>query len=134
VPWQEVDAVLDELEQLQPAVNLYVTPYISALNIWWLQDWVQRFQNWRPEQIRPIFSRAGDNLGVGIIPWQYRSALIDQLQNSPFAEQFATAVEQLQTVDETASWENFLQSQRELDAVRNEKFVDLLSQHLTIQT
>jgi len=131
--WTKIDSNLRVFETLahENKIVLNVVPYISALNVWWLDSWLARFDAWAPENINPIMSAPNDNIGVGIIPFQYRSALIDKLNNNKFQEKFSPIVDILTTVDNTNDWNDFLIRQSQIDANRNENWMKLFTQHIS---
>lgn len=131
--WDEVSKVLTEFETLgkQNMITLCVTPYMSALNIWWIDSWLERFNQWDPEQVRPILSGENDPSGLDIIPYEFRSKLIEILNQSKFSKQFAGAVKILQEQDNTVIWSEFLERQQEIDENRHEQWTKLFKQKKT---
>ena len=94
-------------------------------------SWLARFDAWAPENINPIISAPNDNIGVGIIPFQYRPALIDKLNNNKFQEKFTPIVDILTTIDNTNEWNDFLIRQSQIDANRSENWMQLFTQHIS---
>jgi hypothetical protein len=131
--WTKIDSNLKVFESLaqENKIVLNVVPYISALNVWWLDSWLARFDSWNIERINPIISAPNDNIGVGIIPFQYRPALIDKLNNSKFQEKFTPIVDILTTIDNTNEWNDFLIRQSQIDANRSENWMQLFTQHIS---
>lgn len=127
--WAEVDAVLTELEQLAShhAIHLNVVPYVSALNIWWMDSWLKRFDSWDPSRIQPIISDQHDFIGLSIIPKKFRVELIELLCNSKFSQQFSKAIYMLINHDNTKEWDNFLFRQRQIDSNRSESWVSKIA-------
>tara|TARA_R110000803_G_scaffold13396_1_gene37711 strand:+ start:275 stop:1276 length:1002 start_codon:yes stop_codon:yes gene_type:complete len=124
--WKEVNKVLTEFENLD--ITLCVTPYMSALNIWWIDTWLERFSHWNPEQIRPIISGKNDPLGLDIIPYKFRPKLIDILTRSKFSKQFIGVVNLLKKSNNTALWIKFVERQQEIDSNRQEHWTKLFEQ------
>jgi len=128
--WEEINKVLTEFENLnnQNKITLCVTPYISSLNIWWIDSWLERFDRWTVEQVRPIVSGWTDPCGLGIIPYEFRPKLIKILADSKFSLQFADAIALLKECGNIHLWEEFLKRQQEIDANRNENWTKLFEQ------
>ena len=96
--WNQINAVLQTLTEMHDKQQIFlnITPYMSALNIWWLEDWLQIFKSFDINQIRPIVSSCDDPQGLGIIPWTMRPSLIAILKNNKFSCQFTEAIKILE--------------------------------------
>lgn len=125
--WPEVDAVLTTLQQLSKTttLGLSVTPVVSALNIWWFDQWLEYFDSWSPQHVWPITSETGDN-SLGVIPLHLRPVIIKMLEESKFSERFKSVVNALKTLDCTDRWEPFIKDQQKLDSRRSENWYEQL--------
>lgn len=126
--WADVEAVLKELRDLEShkRISVSVTPVVSALNIWWFDQWLEYFDSWSVDRVWPI-NTGGETIGLGIIPKHLRGPIVDMLSQSKFAKRFESAVNILTTQDYTSRWPSFYQEQLDLDQLRNENWQTLLS-------
>jgi len=125
--WSDVDTVLSTLQQMTKTtrLGLSVTPVISALNIWWFDQWLEYFDSWNVNQVWPITAEYGDN-ALSVIPLHLRPAIIKMLEDSKFSERFVSAIDILKTQNNTDRWPAFVNEQQMLDLRRGENWHDQL--------
>jgi sulfatase maturation enzyme AslB (radical SAM superfamily) len=127
--WNKVETNLNILRQLSN-VELFVTPVISALNIWWFDKWSEYF-DWLDVKHMELIVPVDIYTGVQIIPLDYRPALLDIIQNSKFASRLSLVSDMLITQFDTEHWDNFIFRQQELDQKRNEQWMKNFSNVVT---
>lgn len=125
--WSTVESVLNTLKDLTKVMplKLSLTPVLSSLNIWWIDHWLEYFEDWTVDQIWPITAE-DDFLGLGNIPLHTRPAIIQTLSESKFNSRFTAAIDTLNNRDNTARWPQFVKEQQELDQRRNENWYEQL--------
>jgi sulfatase maturation enzyme AslB (radical SAM superfamily) len=119
--WNKVETNLNKLKQLSN-VEIFVTPVISALNIWWFDCWSKYFDWLDVSHMEPIVP-VDIYTGVQIIPRDYRADLIEIIKSSPFASKLTTVLDMLNNQFEEIHWDNFIFRQQQLDQKRNEQWI-----------
>ena len=126
--WQDVEQNLNWM-RTQKNVNIFAAPVISALSVWWIQEWFDYF-DWLPlENFHPNLVYSDGPYQLGLIPVSYRHEIIDAMKNSRFKDNsiIQSAILELQTVDRCQQlWPAFVAKQLLLDKRRGESWFDNL--------
>jgi len=138
--WQQIEKNRIEMLKVCPDVDFYISPTLSIMNAWHLpdfhRDWVDRGFI-KPQDLNVNILQDPLHYRIDIAPIKYKQRLrikyqehLDWLKNQDplqrASEGFRSAINFMMATDNTHLIDTFWRKTHELDAIRNEKLLDII--------
>jgi hypothetical protein len=138
--WHKIIANRLEMIRVCPNVDFYISPTLSIMNAWSLPDFHRQWSDTgliRPQDLNINILQDPAYYRIDIAPAEYKQRLIeryqehlewlrplDQLQRATVG--FESAINYLQSTDNTALIPKFWAKTQELDAIRKENILEVI--------